>query len=82
MSGRKFVLFSVEGLENEYQCYLEKYGVYAFFLKKGSRRFDRIRKSCVVGRNIILSENLWSTLEQHHIVNDICFNEEDTEFSL
>lgn len=47
ISGRKFVLFSVVGLENEYKCYLEKYGVYAFFLKQGSGRFDRIRKSCV-----------------------------------
>lgn len=39
--------------------------------------------SSALGRNIILSQNLWTALEQqHNIVNDICFNEEDVAFSL
>lgn len=39
--------------------------------------------SSVLGRNIIMSQDLWSALEQqHNIVNDICLNEEDASFSL
>ncbi|MGG6799482.1 UNVERIFIED_CONTAM: hypothetical protein KB570_04875 [Streptococcus canis] len=39
--------------------------------------------SSALGRNIILSQNLWIALEQqHNIVNDICFNQEDIAFSL
>ncbi|HEL1549472.1 hypothetical protein V9Z67_04715 [Streptococcus suis] len=39
--------------------------------------------SSALGRNIILSQNLWTALEQqHNIVNDICFNQEDIGFSL
>ncbi|WP_449456574.1 hypothetical protein [Streptococcus suis] len=39
--------------------------------------------SSVLGRNIIMSQDLWSALEQqHNIVNDICLSEDDTAFSL
>lgn len=39
--------------------------------------------SSTLDRNIIMSQNLWSALEQqHNIVNDICLSEEDTAFSL
>ena len=39
--------------------------------------------SSTLGRNIILSQNLWTALEQqYNIVNDICFNQEDIAFTL
>lgn len=37
----------------------------------------------VLGRNIIVSQDLWNALEQqHNIVNDIAWSEDDTAFSL
>ncbi|MFI3614456.1 hypothetical protein [Streptococcus uberis] len=39
--------------------------------------------SSTLGRNIIVSQNLWIALEQqHHIVNDFIANEEDESFIL
>ncbi|WP_449457561.1 hypothetical protein [Streptococcus suis] len=39
--------------------------------------------SSVLGRNIIMSQDLWSALEQqHNIVNDSCLHEGEATFSL